>query len=297
MDVDQTGTQPTPPAPSVPRPERARPELVERVEGASPKTFGGQLGIAAAAIVIIVVGTLWYDDTRQVAQLSREVAAMKETQQQLGQAIAKLQPGTVAPTTAALSPAVGQKISVAGAPARGGADAIVTLIEFSDYECPYCIRHFQQTMPQIDARYIKTGQIRYVFRDNPIDQLHPESIRAHVAARCALEQNKFWDLHVRLFTRPGSHQPADLEARAAEAGLNLSAFRACVASNKYVGAIHASGEQAGSLGANGTPAFFIGLRDPKTDEVTIIRALSGALPFKDFQAALDDAIAVAGKSK
>ncbi len=192
------------------------------------------MGIAAAVIVVLVMGTLWYDNSKQIEQLSREVSSLKDAQRQLQVDVSKKLGGTAAtaPTAAPPSVAIGKTINVNGAPSKGGANSVVTLVEFSDYECPFCIRHFNQTMPHIEADYIKPGKIDYVFRDLPIDELHPQSIRAHIAAKCATEQNKFWELHVHLFSSPGSHQPKDLDALAKQAGLNVPAFDACIASNK-----------------------------------------------------------------
>jgi protein-disulfide isomerase len=129
----------------------------------------------------------------------------------------------------------------------------------------------------------------------PIDDNHPKAIRAHEAAHCADAQHKFWQLHARLFSRPGTHEPAALDARATEAGLDLTAFRACVADGRTTAAVRASAAMAEKLGAEGTPAFFIGLRDPLTDRVRVIDFLNGAQPYSTFQRALDGAIAEAGK--
>ena len=94
-------------------------------------------------------------------------------------------------------------VNVAGAPSRGSARAVVALVEFTDYECPFCIRHFTQTMPRLDSTYIQTGRVLYVFHDFPVDELHPAAIRAHEAGRCAADQGRFWDLHATLFSPAG----------------------------------------------------------------------------------------------
>ena len=124
----------------------------------------------------------------------RDLASLQDSYRQLAVQVTQGRPGGAGP--------VGQMIDVSKLPARGGDHAVVTLIEFSDYECPFCIRHVQQTMPQLEQNYIQPGKIRYVFKDFPIDANHPQAIRAHEAAHCALEQNKFWELHTRLFSPP-----------------------------------------------------------------------------------------------
>jgi protein-disulfide isomerase len=180
-------------------------------------------------------------------------------------------------------------IDLSGAPMAGSPSAVVTLVEFSDYECPFCIRHFQQTMPEVSENYIKTGRIRYAFRDFPVDQLHPEAIRAHEAAHCAGEQSKFWDLHTKLFTAPGTHTPQNLEARAGEAGLDLTAYRACIASGRTTASIRANAAEAIDLGASGTPAFFVGVLDRATNQVKVTQAITGAQPFSVFEKAFANA--------
>lgn len=180
-------------------------------------------------------------------------------------------------------------IDLAGAPVLGSPDAPVTLVEFADYECPFCIRHFAQTMPMIEANYIRTGKVRYVFRDMPIDSLHPGSIRAHEAARCAIEQGRYWELHTRLFSAPGSHTDAALESRAAEAGLNVEALRACLASGRTEAAVRQSVAAAGQLGASGTPTFFVGVKEGNADQIRVLQGMAGALPYSEFEKALDTA--------
>jgi protein-disulfide isomerase len=235
---------------------------------------------------LIAVALLAYGQNRSVARLDSEVEALKESQRKMAVGLGEVRGG------AKPEPIY---IDVSHAPATGPDTAVVTLIEFSDYECPFCIRHFETTAKEIDANYVQTGKIRYVFRDLPIDDNHPKAIRAHEAAHCAGAQHKFWELHSRLFSRPGTHEPAALEARATEAGLDLTAFRVCVAGGEMTAAVRASAAVAEKLGAEGTPAFFIGLRDPATDRVRLVDSLNGAQPFSAFQRALDGAIAEATK--
>jgi protein-disulfide isomerase len=221
-------------------------------------------GLCLAAVIL-----LWY-------RVDRDIEALKISQRQMIEDIG----------------ALGKKpvIDVSKAPFLGPAEALVTLVEYSDYECPFCIRHTQQTMPQITAKFIDTGRIRYVFKDFPIDQLHPNAIRAHEAGRCAAGQGKFWSLHTRLFTAPGTHTREALEQRAVEAGLNMTTFRACLNLGQVKSEIEATVGEAARLGANGTPAFFLGIRDPATNQVRVARAISGAQPYPVFEQALNTII-------
>jgi protein-disulfide isomerase len=185
-------------------------------------------------------------------------------------------------------------IDLAGAPALGSADARVALVEFSDYECPFCIRHFQQTMPQLLANYINAGKIRYAFRDWPVDALHPEAVRAHQAAHCADDQGRFWVVHPRLFGPPGTHGRESLLGLGRDAGLDMTTFAACLSSGKFDAAIRATGQMAVDFGATGTPAFFIGLFDKAEDKVTVLHGLTGAQDYSVFAEALDAILLRAG---
>lgn len=230
------------------------------------------LGIVALTVIAIVL----YSQERSIDDLTQMVRGLSAEQQKLGAQMSGKNGFTPA------------DIDVSGAPALGPATDVVTLIEFSDYECPFCIKHFTTTMPEIRAAYIDTGKIRYVFKDFPIDENHPMSIRAHEAAHCAMEQDKFWQLHVRLFSAPGTHTPDQLVARATEAGLDIPAFKACIASGRMTAAVRASAAIADKLGADGTPTFFLGTRDLATNQVHVVKMIDGAQPFSSFQSAIDD---------
>ena len=224
-------------------------------------------------IALLVSVLVWYQTTGQLDMI-------RQSQRQLLSEVASMRRTPI--------------IDLSGAPMKGADQALVTLIEYSDYECPFCIRHYQQTMPQIEANYINTGKVRYAFRDFPVDQLHPEAIKAHEAAQCAAEQGKFWEMHTRLFSAPGTHTTQAIEDRALEAGLDMAAFRACLASGRTTAGIRATAGQAVEMGATGTPAFFIGLRDPATNQVKVLQAVTGAQPYASFEKAIEAALKQVG---
>ncbi len=180
-------------------------------------------------VALTVVAIVLYSQERSLSDLAQQVANLRSEQERMA--------GQLTSRTG-FTPA---DVDVTGAPALGPADDVVTLIEFSDYECPFCIKYFTQTLPLIQANYVATGKIRYVFKDFPVDANHPMAIRAHEAAHCAMEQQKFWALHVKLFSAPGTHTPDQLVARATEAGLDVTAFKACIASGRTTAAIRALG--------------------------------------------------------
>ena len=164
----------------------------------------------------------------------------------------------------------------AGAPATGPADAAVTIVEFTDYQCPYCHRS-QAVIDQVLQRY--AGKVRFVHLDFPLDG-HGEALPAARAARCAGEQGKFWEYHRGLMAKPGSLDPGDLRSRAATLRLREGDFGSCLASGRHDEAIQAELRQGSELGVTGTPAYFINGR-----------MLSGAQPFESFAEVVDAELA------
>lgn len=225
-----------------------------------------RIALGVAAIAIVAAAWVWFS-------VQNDMRDLRESQRMMAADLAELRGSAM--------------LDVSDAPARGREDAIVTIVEFSDYECPFCVKYTREILPQVDAAYVATGRVRYVFRDFPIDQLHPEAIRAHEASRCADEQGRFWDLHYRLFSAPGTHTDELLEAAARDAGVSVPEWRACLDSGRTRPIIERSVATAAGLGATGTPTFFIGLRDPATGQVRIVRGITGAQPFEVFQQTLD----------
>jgi protein-disulfide isomerase len=159
------------------------------------------------------------------------------------------------------------------AASRGDANAPVTIVEFTDYHCPYC-RSVQATLDDLQARYGR--RIRHVQYDSPIDQIHPRARLAHVAARCAGEQNKFWEYRERVFATFPT-EPDRLAALAADVGLDVAKFEACRADSRVAEAVARSSNTAATLGVQATPTFYINGR--------LVR---GAQPLEAFTAIIDD---------
>jgi len=160
----------------------------------------------------------------------------------------------------------------ASAPTLGPDGAPVTIVQFADYQCPFCHRA-QGTIEQILSRY--PGKVQLVHRDFPLDG-HPQAFPAARAARCAGEQGKFWDYHRSLMTDKGPMDDVDLKARAQVLKLNPGAFAACLASDRFDAAIRASLDEGMRAGVNATPSYFVNGR-----------LLAGALPFEEFQQVVD----------
>lgn len=181
-------------------------------------------------------------------------------------------------------------VDLAGAPAKGSASAPITLVEISDYHCPFCRRHVQQTQPQIYGEYVDPGKVRHVFIHFPIDQLHPDAYKSHEAASCAADQGKFWELHARLFESPAKTEE-QIAAAAFSAGVDVNALKACMSSGKYKQAVRTSVEKMQQLGVGGTPFFLIGKTPSGSEPFKAISTINGAQPYANFKKALDSALA------
>ncbi len=149
-----------------------------------------------------------------------------------------------------------------GYPYRGSPDAPVTVYEYSDYQCPFCQRHVLQTEPALSSSFVRTGQARFVFRDFPLDALHPNATPAAIAANCVAEQGvaPFWRMHDLLFRTQDEWaslpDAADVFARlAGEAGADAAAYTACLSDSAIADVVKAGVAEAAALGFSGTPSF------------------------------------------
>ncbi len=177
-------------------------------------------------------------------------------------------------------------ISIRGNPILGNRDAPLTLIEFSDYQCPFCGRFTRTTLPTLKAQYIDTGTLRYVFRDYPIDRIHPFARKAAEAAECSRDQNKYWEMHDLLFQNQGALQVEKLKEYAVDLGLDPELFNNCLESEKYASEVQRDFQDGARAKITGTPAFFIGKTGPdETIEGTLI---SGAKPIDVFHQAIEN---------
>jgi protein-disulfide isomerase len=159
-------------------------------------------------------------------------------------------------------------------PAIGGANAPVTIVEFSDFQCPFCQRA-APTLKKIRETY--GDKVRVVWKDFPLTQIHPQAFKAAEAGHCAEEQGKFWEFHDRMFADQSKLQPDDLKKSAAEMGLDTAKFDACLDSSKYAERVR-DGVAAGTrLGVNSTPTLYINGR-----------LVQGAQPYENFAAVIDE---------
>lgn len=209
-----------------------------------------------------------------ITSLRTDMAEMKKDLAE----IKKLLQGAIkgrapAPTTAS--------VSINGRPTLGKADAPVTIVEFSDYQCPYCQRFATTVFAKLKRDYIDTGKVRYVFRDFPLTQIHPQAAKAHEGAHCAGEHEKYWEMHDVLFQKQKDLSIPSLKQYAQDMGLDAEAFGGCLDSGKYQADIQKDVAVGTKAGVRGTPSFIIGKSG--SGEAITGTLVRGAQPFARFQ--------------
>jgi protein-disulfide isomerase len=224
---------------------------------------------------------------RDAESLRKEIEALKAQQAEMQKSLEEIRDFLRQATGGRFgAPSlVNSTFDISGLPIRGDAKAPVTLVEVSDYHCPYCRRHVQQTQPRIYSELVDNGKVRHVFVHYPIAQLHPDAHRSHEAALCANDQGKFWELHAKLFETP-LKTSEQLTGLAQSVGLDATALRACLDSGKHTKEIEASVERIAKMNVNGTPMFFVARTTG--DKITIAKVIEGAQPYEAFKAAVDE---------
>lgn len=210
-------------------------------------------------------------------------AAQGITQQQADQMLKELK--AIREALERVSPPAGQaeaekpaSLDDVRGPAMGRPDAPLTLVEFTDLQCPYCNRFSTTTFEQIKAAYIDTGMVRFVSRDFPLD-FHPQALPAARAARCAGEQGKYYEMRLSLLRNASRLSPAFITATAESLKLDMGAFTPCAGSTRFDADIKRDLDVAMKLGIEGTPSFVLGRTTPTG--VTGVLVV-GAQPFRTF---------------
>jgi|SRR5581483_5163038 len=208
----------------------------------------------------------------------------------LTQKVSNLEKNQTAPAGTAAAqpsgaPAPGAKVNVANGhfPLKGNANAKVTVIEFADFQCPFCEQWFKTVEPSLIKDYVDTGKVKFAFRQYAF--LGQESTWAAEAAECANEQGKFWDFHDYLYNHQGQENSgtfskANLEGFAATLGLNTSQFNQCLETDKYAKAVSDEFAEGQKAGVQGTPATFVDGQ-----------LVSGAQPYTAFKTLIDSELA------
>ena len=182
-----------------------------------------------------------------------------------------------------------KSVNVRGEPFRGTNTARVAIMEYSDFDCSFCGRYARNVFPQVDQDYIKSGKVRYYFRDLPEPNETNAWFKARVA-RCAGDEGKFWEMHDLLFITQ-SAKGEEVTALAQTLGLNSEKLNECLSTEKYLVNIQRSVAGAKQMGLFGTPAFLIGKISEDGDFVWVKKVLVGAETYESLKSVLDELLA------
>jgi protein-disulfide isomerase len=237
------------------------------------------------SLVMIVAAFITMSGTVLAASMTKEQgdAILKELRE-IKQLLAK--PQQQAPA----APQIPQNLTVKGNMINvlGKSDAPLTMVEFTDYQCPFCGRFEATTFPEIKKNYIDTGKMRLIVRDLPLEGLHPFAMKAAQAAHCASDQGKFWEMKDLLFKNQKKLDADSLTGYATKnLGLDADSFRKCMADGQHLKEIGAEARYAQSLGITGTPTFIVGKTAGDSVEG---RVIIGAVPYDKFAAIINEAL-------
>lgn len=243
------------------------------------------LGLILGALLQTQIG--FAQSTEDLKALRKEIESLKQGQSVIQKDLEEIK--NLLRGRVATPPPEPQNVvlSVKDYPFKGEKNAKITLVEFSDYQCPFCSRHFRDTIPQLEREYISGGKVKYVFRNFPIESIHPQAFKAAEAANCAGEQRKYWEMHDRLFANQNLLGVKDLPNHAKTLGLDLTNFQQCLDSGKHASKIRSDLADGQKAGVQGTPTFFLGLTEPNDVNVKAARIIRGAQPYAAFKAAID----------
>lgn len=171
------------------------------------------------------------------------------------------------------------------APTRGEEGARIALLEFSDYQCPFCARHATDTFKQLDQAYVTSGKLRYIFANFPLENLHPYAVKAGQAAECARDEGKFWEMHERLFANQKMLSDTEVMKYADDLNLTRDKFAACLKSAASEQRIRTDQALAAQLGVTSTPTFILG--EIRNRKFYPKRKIAGAVPYPIFQKEID----------
>lgn len=257
------------------------------------------LAVLALAAGLMASGPTVPASAGELEDLKREIQELKDGQARIRAEIGEVMDLLQSVTRGRGAPRESQptEVSIAGSSFLGEADAPVVLIEFSDYQCPFCLRHFQTVMPQLRAGSVAEGTLKYVMKEFPIDSIHPLARKASQAALCAGDEGAYWAMHDKILEDPRRLRPRDLQSHAAELDLDEDDFAECLESNVKNDQVNADLALGQSLGVRGTPSFLVGIANPQDPtKVTAVELIRGAQPLAVFQQAIARAQAAAGRS-
>jgi protein-disulfide isomerase len=243
------------------------------------------LAVAATLLGGVTLARAEGITSEQAQQILDELKAIRKTLET--RPAAPAQPPAPAP--------VDDKVSMAFPPGGfsvGKENAPLVLVEYTDYQCPFCQRYHNDSFAQIKTNFIDTGKVRYISRDFPLP-FHENARRSATAARCAAEQGKFWELRHTMIVNANQLQADKLGGYAQAASMDVPKFQACVDSDKYRAAIDKDIAEGSAVGVSGTPSFVLGrVENGQLQGVRMV----GAMPYAQFEAKIQDMLKQTAKN-
>jgi protein-disulfide isomerase len=224
------------------------------------------------------------ETANEIERLNKEVAYLKRQVAVLNRQVEELSGGSKVQRR----PHASLSVSFAGNPKLGNKDAKIAMVEFSDYQCPFCRRYHGQTFDRIKQRYVDNGKLLYVYRDFPLPS-HRQAPMASVAANCAGQQGAYWEMLRALYLPSAQLNRGYYLSIARRLGLRLEKFESCLADSRQLDEVSRDTRYGASLGIRGTPAFFIGRIDG--EKIVDTTPVMGAQPLSVFVHAIDQVLA------
>ena len=267
--------------PTEPKPVREEPHYES-----TPNKKSTPTGMIIALVAVVAVAAFFAGS--YFSSMDSDTVTRSELQQAISRLESKIESSQPTPQQAP-QPVI---ISLDDDPIRGDPDAPITIIEFSDFQCPFCARFHVQTLPSLLEEYIAVGKVNLVYRDFPIQSIHPNALPAAVAAECADDQGKYWEYHDMLFEKQSSWARLDSNSAistfsqyATDIGLEKEQFDSCLGSGKYLEEVQGDLRDGRDYEITGTPGFFIG-----NEKIGFVK-LNGAQPFESFKRIIDAQLA------
>lgn len=222
--------------------------------------------------------------------LHQELEKLREQQEVLQQELQGIKTLLKERGIKAVPPPENFHLGITQEPFKGDPEAALTLIEFTDYQCPFCRKYAKQALPDLERDYIETGKINYVVRDFPLQSLHRDAFQAAVAAECAGEQGQYWEMHDRLLSISSSSYGA--WGQHAEAiGLDESQFQNCLKSDQPGQGVRKDLALGRKVWVRGTPTFFLGVSDKNNQNIKVLKVMRGAQSYSQMKHSLDKFLA------
>ena len=262
----------------------------------------GEVGLSVLKLILLCCGGVCHGQNganqqrAEIESLREDISTLKKDVgtlgQRLQQVMEKLDELTKPPQASLETPPpiVPTLENIRGLPFRGNESATVVMIEYVDFKCPFCMKFSKEIFPTILANYIKTGKVKYVYRDFPL-QMHSGAMRAARVARCAGEQGKLWELRDRLLADQDAFPVMDAVGIGQSVGINARKLDECLSSKRYIDDINQDIAEAHKMGVDRTPTFFLGVVESDNHVVRVSKVVRGVYPYDTFKADLDEVLA------